>query len=303
MMARNPHGQKLPAALHGRVRISRAAVVELLDRTARGRCGEAAQPPPQLRTPGSSMAFQHRQENQPGSPGRVSPSFSKCASVPGQQIHPRLAAGREKFSGVGGSCLPWMASVPHPTAPAAGLHLSVRRERGAKGILPRTFSWRFFLSLNVEKLNARFESLIRLSSFCHLFCFVMHYIQLHVSNPQILPRRWNTCQAFPFLSAAAALKALGDELTSRNALASPTAAILWTWKPPSPMTGAQNAPYPCPAQREGLQPWHCSQEPSPGLNPREGAPSIPAKGARLSISEREITFCKSPTVNQLPSQI
>lgn len=50
----------------------------------------------------------------------------------------------------------------------------------------------------VRKLNACFEFLIRPSSFCHLFCFVMHYIQLHISNPQILPRHQNTCQAFTF---------------------------------------------------------------------------------------------------------
>lgn len=152
------------------------------------------------------MAFQHHQENQPGSPSCVSPSFSKRASLPGQQTHPRLAAGREKFSGVVGPCPSWMVSVPHPTAPAARLCLSVERERPAQGIFCLAsfpgyfFSFFFFPSLNVEKLNARFEFLIRLSSFCHLFCFVMHYIQLHISNPQILPRCWNTCQAFPFHS-------------------------------------------------------------------------------------------------------
>lgn len=55
-----------------------------------------------------------------------------------------------------------------------------------------------FFFFNVKKLNARFEFLIRPSSSCHLFCFVMHYIQLHISNPQILPRHQHTCQAFTF---------------------------------------------------------------------------------------------------------
>lgn len=136
MMVRNPRGQKLPAASHGQARTWRAEAVELL--WARGQCGEGAQPPPQPRAPGPCMALQHQQENQPGSPSPVSPSFSKCTSLPGQQIHPRLAAGREKFSGVLApvSC-GWRASlIPQQPGCASACR--------AKGILPRAFSWLFF---------------------------------------------------------------------------------------------------------------------------------------------------------------
>lgn len=150
--------------------------------------------------------------------------------------------------------LPWAPSIPHAPAPhpgctssqrarAEGERTEQRLQRG-KGILPRTFCSLFFFPLNVEKLNACFEFLIRLSSFCHLFCFVMHYIQLHISNPQILPRHQNTCQAFTFRSRRIkGLSRLAHTAERRDALASPTAVMLrsrnsqperLSWKPPPP---------------------------------------------------------------------
>lgn len=172
MMVKNPHGQKLPAASQGRARTSRAEAVEMP--WTGGQCGEGAQPPAQPKAPGSCMAFQHHRENQPGRPSRVSPSFSKCTSA-----NPSKAGSWQgKVFRSGWPLSPWMASVPDPTAPTARLCLSVQRERRAKGILPPAFSWLIFPSLNVEKLNARFEFLIRLSSFLPLilFCHALHTI-------------------------------------------------------------------------------------------------------------------------------
>lgn len=302
MRARNPHGQNLPAASH-----RGAEAVEMLDHRAWGQCGEGAQPPPQPKAPGSSMAFQHHQENQAGSTSRVSPPFSKSTSLPGQQTHPRLAAGREKFWGLVGPCPPWMVSILHSTAPEPGCASVWSGSTQQRGFCLAHFPGHSFflaiffspLSLNVEKLNAGFEFLIRLSSFCHLFCFVMHYIQLHISNPQILPRCCSTCQAFPFHSRCIKILWRRADITGCPGITHSHDS------PDMELSDPQGLPLkmPHPAQREGLQPCQCSQEPFPGLNPREGAPSILAKGARLSISETEITFCKSPTVNQLPSQI
>lgn len=109
MMARNPHGQKLPAAFARageKLTSSGCGDARPTAQGQWGQWGQEAQPPAQPRAPGSSLALQHRQENQPGSPSHASPSFSKRASLPGQRIHPRLAAGKEKFSGMVGP-------VPH----------------------------------------------------------------------------------------------------------------------------------------------------------------------------------------------
>lgn len=88
--------------------------------------------------------------------------------------------------------------VPSPHHPPVGRAVlgTFGAAQRRTGLLPHTF--RPFFFFNVKKLNARFEFLIRPSSSCHLFCFVMHYIQLHISNPQILPRHQHTCQAFTF---------------------------------------------------------------------------------------------------------
>lgn len=137
-----------------------------------------------------------------------------------------------------GPCLLWMASIPHPTA--ARLCLSVQSKGDFASCI---FLAIFFPSLNVEKLNARFEFLIRLSSFCHLFCFVMHYIQLHISNPQILPRRWNTCQAFPF-HCIESLWRQADITECQGALASPSATILQTGEPLIPKDWGEECPIP-----------------------------------------------------------
>lgn len=127
--------------------------------------------------------------------------------------------------------------------------------------MPRAFCWLVF-SLNVQKLNACFESLIRLSSFCHLLCFVMHYIQLHISNPQILPRHQSTCQAFPFRSRCIkGLSRLAHTTERRDALAAPTAAMLRTWEPPTPKAGSGDGNAPSLALRRalvGIRSWRRS---------------------------------------------
>lgn len=135
MMARNPHGQNLPAASHGRARTSRAEAAEMLD-SGHGDSverGLSHQHSPQHLALAwhSNITRKTSQE----APAEFRLHFPNAHLFPGQQIHPRLAAGREKFSGVVG---PWMVSIPHPTAPAARLCLSV--ECPAKGILPRAFS-------------------------------------------------------------------------------------------------------------------------------------------------------------------
>lgn len=104
---------------------------------------------------------------------------------PANPFKSRTWGGKAFRSGQSFFCLPWTVSIPHPPSPAARLqkeHTEPRLQKG-KGIL-KAF---FFLPLHVKKLNTCFEFLIQLSSFYHLFCFVMHYIQLHISNPQILP--------------------------------------------------------------------------------------------------------------------
>lgn len=150
------------------------------------------------------------------------------------------------------------AEGEHPSPPAphhsrqepGGGHRAKAAER--RGTVPRAFCWLVF-SLNVQKLNACFESLIRLSSFCHLLCFVMHYIQLHISNPQILPRHQSTCQAFPFRSRCIkGLSRLAHTTERRDALAAPTAAMLRTWEPPTPKAGSGDDNAPSLALRRAL---------------------------------------------------
>jgi len=218
-----------------------------------------------------------RKPTLPGKPARKPrPRFTFLFQVP---THPRPANPSESGTGVGkvvGSgrprSLPWNASIPHPPAPiAAGK--SGGRAHGAK-VAGRKgdFASRVLLAflvfpLNVKKLNACFEFLIRLSSFCHLFCFVMHYIQLHISNPQILPRHQNTCQAFTFRSRR--IKALPRLAHITDALASPAAATLRSWKLPPPPRGARDGDAPSPALRgrgvsspgalaAGIQSWRGS---------------------------------------------
>lgn len=135
----------------------------------------------------------------------------------------------------------------------------------------------------------------------------MHYIQLHIFNPQILPRHQNTCQAFTFCSRRIKGLSRPAHITERrDALASPTAVMLWTWKPPDPQgqTLVMATPRLLPCIEEG------SPAPASWLGALAGIKSrrrsrLPSRlqGAQLSISQMEITFCKSPTVNQLTSQI
>lgn len=227
-------------------------------------------------------------------------------------IHPRPANPSQSGTWVGkvfGSGWPLSprhpASIPQPPAPRPGGGGGAHRAKAAetKGDFASHILLTFFF-LNVKKLNACFECLIRLSSFCHLFCFVMHYIQLHISNPQILPRHQNTCQAFTFRSRRIkGLSRLAHIAEQRDALASPAAAMLRTWKtPPHHRRGpalAMAMPHLLPGVEEGA--------PAPaslGWSTREGTSLHPGlQGAQLSISPTEITFHKSPAVNQLTSQI
>lgn len=108
-------------------------------------------------------------------------------------IHPQLLEGLTQSPRS-----PLAAGAAPETSISALLHgmCAEQRLQRREGILLCIFHFFFFPPTLVRKLNACFEFLIRPSSFCHLFCFVMHYIQLHISNPQILPRHQNTCQAF-----------------------------------------------------------------------------------------------------------
>lgn len=212
-------------------------------------------------TQGTRLLLQ-RTPTSPGKPARKPrPCFAFVFQV---HIHPRPANPSQSGTWVGkvfGSGWPLSprhpASIPQPPAPRPGGGGGAHRAKAAeaKGDFASHILLTFFL-LNVKNLNACFECLIRLSSFCHLFCFVVHYIQLHISNPQILPRHQNTCQAFTFRSRRIkGLSRLAHIAEQRDALASPAAAMLRTWKPPppppSPRTGTRDGDAPSLARRRG----------------------------------------------------